>query len=136
MKNKITIPGIYKHFKGNYYATMFVSESIDVDELINIFKEQEIDPISSIFMNTEHTETGSIIRLFKVYNGITYKIYHIKQECEDNLVIYKSLYDGHMAYARPCKMFISEVDLVKHPDCDQKFRFELFKYEVGGKLND
>ena len=43
------------------------------------------------------------------------------------MVIYKSLYDGSGAYARPIDMFLSEVDKEKYPDVEQKHRFEIVR---------
>ena len=43
---------------------------------------------------------------------------------EKKLVIYKSLYDNAVAYARPYKMFLSEVDKEKYPNATQEYRLE------------
>lgn len=47
----------------------------------------------------------------------------VHTETEENLIVYKSLYDGKV-YARPTSMFDEEVDWEKYPNIQQKTRFE------------
>ena len=53
----------------------------------------------------EHTETGEI------------------------LMIYRPRYGEQKLYARPLRMFLSEVDREKYPDAVQRYRFEKYNTE-------
>lgn len=122
MKREVIYPAIYKHFKhtedgvpNNYtYVTLFESDPKETEWLIQ--QESEQMPI----METEHGWYGSSYLI----DG---KYYHSNKFCNDKMVVYKSLYDGHMAWARKVSMFLSEVDHNKYPDVEQKYRFELMK---------
>lgn len=119
----IKIPCIYKHFKGKYYATMFTSRPINYEKLKTMCVEQNINnPIKCIFMKANYTENDKVIALLKL-NEI---IYHLEDQFDGQLAIYKSLYDNAGAYARPLDMFLSEVDKEKYPNVTQEYRMEEF----------
>lgn len=63
---------------------------------------------------------------YRHFKGGLYQILYIATHTEngEQLVIYKSR-DTDRIWARPMEMFCSEVDKVKYPNVDQKYRFEL-----------
>lgn len=120
---ELKYPAIYKHFKGKYYATMGTSKPIKCCDLINACKFKNIDPISLIKMRFTHTEIEEDITIFELDN----KWYHLEEDSEDILVLYKSLHTCYGSYARPYEMFLSEVDREKYPNVEQKYRLEEVK---------
>lgn len=125
---KVICPAIYKHFKNEtqpdkyIYATMFISKPLkDYDSILNSMFHETGTEIFTVKL----TEDESIITLFKK-DG---QYYHNPKDSGTDLVVYKSLYDcSRFAYARPIKMFLSEVDHNKYPEVKQKHRFELVRY--------
>lgn len=124
-ERKLKYPAIYKHFKGGLYMTMGISKVVTCDELDKIFKNigciNRLDALEYRF-GSRHTETKEDVIIYKDNKG---NFYHLKTvDNNTNLIIYKTLYDGSGAYARPMDMFLSKVDKEKYPQSTQEYRFE------------
>lgn len=120
MSRKLVYPGIYRHFKNKYYATMGITTSIQEERFTKLISDSD-----SMVFESEHTETGKSILVIKKYN----KFYISTKDSTDVLVVYKTLYDNSGIWVRPIDLFLSEVDHDKYPGIEQKYRFELYDYK-------
>lgn len=119
----IKYPGIYKHFKGKYYATMGVSTPMSFDDIDEFCMKSNIKAFKLLKFETRYTETESYkgVHIFEIEG----QWHHMTEQCKDLLILYKSLCDNNGAYTRSYNIFMSEVDKEKYPNASQKYRFEL-----------
>ena len=66
-------------------------------------------------------------RVYKHFKGDLYLVLDvaINSETNERMVVYRALYGENTLYVRDCDMFLSEVDHLKYPNVEQKYRFEL-----------
>ncbi len=69
--------------------------------------------------------------VYRHFKGDYYLTEDIANDSEtgEPFVVYRKLYGDGGLWIRPLKMFLSEVDREKYPDCEQKYRFELQEIE-------
>lgn len=128
IEQDIIYPAIYRHFKhGHYYATVGIAKpvsDIEFKKMHNASNDGEL--------YAEYTEIKMLNEIDIVINEKNIVI--IKNDGElyakgtEELVIYVSLYDNHIFYARPLEMFAGLTDKIKYPESNQKFKFELVRY--------
>lgn len=65
--------------------------------------------------------------IYKHFKGDYYLVEDVARdsETEEEMIVYRKLYDDCSLWVRPAKMFLSEVDHIKYPKIKQKYRFEL-----------
>ena len=130
----VQCPGIYKHFKGKYYATLDVSIGIPKDYYISLLSRGEtLESIGTVKICGTEPE-GYLVTIFKDRDDLLVHIIDnspIVCNIPQRLVIYKALYDTDSpTYGRPIESFLSLTDRSKYnkEDYPQHYRMELVKY--------
>lgn len=117
----VNIPSIVRHFRGNLYAVMGYSEPVAESTLDSDMNIDEDKLSNDGYIYTKHTETGETLLHLPAVNC---KWIHNKELADENLVLYKSLYDCDNIWARPIKSFLEKLDKEKYPEATQEYRFQ------------
>ncbi len=88
---------------------MNLSHSFKAGDIVRHFKRETLSP----------EELSRNIYLYEIVGTA------IHTETEEEMVVYRKLYDDGGMYVRPLEMFCSEVDHEKYPYIKQKYRFEI-----------
>lgn len=96
-------------------------------------KEYELINIGDV---VKHFKYETLTEEEKATNKYLYVIrgFATHTETGELLVIYQALYGDFETYARPAKMFLSEVDHMKYAGIEQKYRFENAMLNTGNIL--
>lgn len=131
--------------QGDYNRNLFLEAADTIEALSAKLSEANRERSDRYYAGSRKLEAGDIVQHFKreivkdKEHSMEY-LYVIESiathtETEENLVVYRALYKNdengvHFnVFARPCDMFMSEVDHEKYPDIKQKYRFELFEHD-------
>jgi len=65
--------------------------------------------------------------IYKHFKGDYYLVEDVAldSETKEEVVVYRRLYGDGSLWVRKKEMFLSKVDKIKYPNCNQEYRFEL-----------
>ncbi len=74
--------------------------------------------------------------IYRHFKGNQYEIVTLAKDAdtEEDVVVYRALYEPYLTYVRGLEAFLSETDLEKYPDAKQKYRFEKVTESVQQEL--